>query len=477
MRIKSLDLLRGLAIFAMIFSGRVPWNGVLPGWMYHAQLPPPTNKFNPNFPGITWVDLVFPFFLFAAGCAIPLALSKKLKNNINNYKIILDILNRTFLLIFFSIFLQHTKPYVIASNNPSFDNIIALISLVLMFLIFGNFKNLSRLNNVVLKLIGFVISFTILFNIKYPDNSGFKFGRNDIIILVIAINFLFTSIIWLITKEKPLFRIAILAFFIALRISSAVNDSWISQLWKCDLLKPIFFFEYLKYLIIMIPATIIGDLFLNLSESVKFASVYNENKIQNSVENKEWDDKKYLFIAIISFSYIIINIVGLYNRYIFGTTLLNIIISAFLIYLVRKPIDLYEKFVQNSLLIGIFFILIGLFVEPLQGGIKKDPATYSYLLLTTGLAIQTLISLSILVDYFQKDKYFKILINIGKNPLMAYTGHSHILWPILFLSGLDNVLNTFMVGPLLGTLKAFLLTLILAYFVNNLTEKKYYWKT
>jgi predicted acyltransferase len=99
--------------------------------------------------------------------------------------------------------------------------------------------------------------------------------------------------------------------------------------------------------------------------------------------------------------------------------LLNIIISAFLIYLVRKPIDLYEKFVQNSLLIGIFFLLIGLFVEPLQGGIKKDPATYSYLLLTTGLAIQTLISLLILVDYYKKDKYFKILINNGKNPLMA----------------------------------------------------------
>lgn len=32
-------------------------------WMFHAQTPPPTYAFNPDVPGITWVDLVFPFFL------------------------------------------------------------------------------------------------------------------------------------------------------------------------------------------------------------------------------------------------------------------------------------------------------------------------------------------------------------------------------------------------------------------------------
>jgi predicted acyltransferase len=37
-------------------------------------VPPPDHKFNPAIPGITWVDLVFPFFLFSMGVAIPLAL-------------------------------------------------------------------------------------------------------------------------------------------------------------------------------------------------------------------------------------------------------------------------------------------------------------------------------------------------------------------------------------------------------------------
>ena len=36
-RASSLDALRGYAILTMVLSGSVAW-GVLPGWMYHAQV-------------------------------------------------------------------------------------------------------------------------------------------------------------------------------------------------------------------------------------------------------------------------------------------------------------------------------------------------------------------------------------------------------------------------------------------------------
>ena len=65
-RVSSLDALRGLAILGMVLAGAMAF-GVLPSWMYHAQTPPPTHEFNLDLPGITWVDLVFPFFLFAHG--------------------------------------------------------------------------------------------------------------------------------------------------------------------------------------------------------------------------------------------------------------------------------------------------------------------------------------------------------------------------------------------------------------------------
>lgn len=59
-RAYALDALRGYAIITMVLSATIVTQ-VLPGWMSHAQTPPPDHIFNPSLPGITWVDLVFPF--------------------------------------------------------------------------------------------------------------------------------------------------------------------------------------------------------------------------------------------------------------------------------------------------------------------------------------------------------------------------------------------------------------------------------
>lgn len=70
-RVYALDALRGLAILGMILSGQLLFGeNALPSWMYHAQVPPPAHKWIGTLPGITWVDLVFPFFIFARGAAI-----------------------------------------------------------------------------------------------------------------------------------------------------------------------------------------------------------------------------------------------------------------------------------------------------------------------------------------------------------------------------------------------------------------------
>ena len=78
-RADSIDLLRGLAIVGMVLSGQMLWHSDLPAWLFHAQLPPPDFRFDPSVPGITWVDLVFPFFLFSMGAAFPLAMRRRLE--------------------------------------------------------------------------------------------------------------------------------------------------------------------------------------------------------------------------------------------------------------------------------------------------------------------------------------------------------------------------------------------------------------
>lgn len=81
-RAYAIDLLRGLAIVGMVLSGNFGWNPALPAWLFHAQVPPPDFTFDPSLPGITWVDLVFPFFLFSMGAAFPFSLGRKLDRGV-----------------------------------------------------------------------------------------------------------------------------------------------------------------------------------------------------------------------------------------------------------------------------------------------------------------------------------------------------------------------------------------------------------
>ncbi|MGE5362905.1 MAG: DUF5009 domain-containing protein [Bacteroidota bacterium] len=69
-RLLSIDAFRGLTILAMIFVNDLAGIRNIPAWMKH-QLP--------NTDGMTFVDVVFPAFLFIVGMAIPLAIQNRLK--------------------------------------------------------------------------------------------------------------------------------------------------------------------------------------------------------------------------------------------------------------------------------------------------------------------------------------------------------------------------------------------------------------
>ena len=69
-RLASVDVIRGLTILVMIFVNDVAGVVGTPGWMKHIE--------PPNADGMTFVDVVFPAFLFIVGLAIPLALERRL---------------------------------------------------------------------------------------------------------------------------------------------------------------------------------------------------------------------------------------------------------------------------------------------------------------------------------------------------------------------------------------------------------------
>ncbi|MEO8427140.1 MAG: DUF5009 domain-containing protein [Verrucomicrobiota bacterium] len=103
-RITSVDALRGLVIFTMIFVNDIAGvsKDIVPWWMRH---------FNAKRNGMTFVDLVFPAFLFIVGMSIPFALGSRLKRGESLWKILLHVVVRTLSLLFIGILMVNESPH------------------------------------------------------------------------------------------------------------------------------------------------------------------------------------------------------------------------------------------------------------------------------------------------------------------------------------------------------------------------------
>ena len=71
-RVASIDIFRGLTMLAMIFVNDLAEVHGLPWWTYHAHRDQDL---------MTYVDMVFPFFLFIVGMSMPLAIERRLRQN------------------------------------------------------------------------------------------------------------------------------------------------------------------------------------------------------------------------------------------------------------------------------------------------------------------------------------------------------------------------------------------------------------
>jgi len=465
-RALALDALRGFAIITMILSGRVPY-GVLPGWMYHVQVPPPLHKFDPSIPGISWVDLVFPFFLFAMGAAFPLALSGKLQKGASKFKITLSFISRGLLLAFFAIVLQHFKPYLISSAGSTAAQWIGIIGFLLMFLFFMRYPNtFSKLGSNILKYSALAGIIALLYFAQYPKGGEFSFKRFDIIILVLANVAVAGGIIWMITANSIGTRVAVLALLLGIRLSYGVEGSYVHDLSKLFSSSWLFNPWFLKYLFIVLPGTIAGDLILK-----QFNSKEEEPQLSS------YSPLKVYSVSLLSLLTVVVQLVGLYNRWLLETVLATALLCMVLYWLTNNPKTSREILFHNFVRWGSTFLLIGLAFEPFEGGIKKDHSTLSYYFVTSGLAFFTLLSFTLLIDVAGKKKYFSLFIENGQNPMIAYVAGASFIYPLLTLTYVDELFNSIFTTPWLGALRGLIVTLITAGFVMIFTRKKIFWRT
>src|SRR5581483_266873 len=100
-RIKSLDALRGLTILVMIFVNDLAGVQGAPAWMKHVS--------PHDADGMTFVDVVFPAFLFIVGTAIPFAIGKRLDQGEPLARVWRHILTRTLSLLIIGVFMVNEE--------------------------------------------------------------------------------------------------------------------------------------------------------------------------------------------------------------------------------------------------------------------------------------------------------------------------------------------------------------------------------
>jgi predicted acyltransferase len=101
-RITSIDALRGLVIFTMIYVNDIAGvdSRIVPAWMRHYHGPS----------GMTFVDLVFPAFLFVMGMSVPIALNARLARGEPPWKCLLHVVIRTLSLLLIGILIVNGSP-------------------------------------------------------------------------------------------------------------------------------------------------------------------------------------------------------------------------------------------------------------------------------------------------------------------------------------------------------------------------------
>ncbi|MDE6801937.1 MAG: DUF5009 domain-containing protein [Muribaculaceae bacterium] len=453
-RADSLDTMRGLTIGMMVLCGSII-TSVLPDWMAHCQVPP-GRGFDPSIYGITWVDLVFPFFLFAMGAAMPFSVGSRMERGASGFRVLRDAIWRGLKLAYFAIFIQNCYPWIVKNylDRPADPGIWAftICAFIVLFLLFmrlpaGAPKWIRRLMPVAGLLIscgmmGWLESHVTLsadylatdpsvfgIFIKHVNNVLYK---SNIIILVLGNMAAFGTVIYILTMNKPMARIAILPFIMAINLGSATADSWQQAVFNWTPCGWLYRFDFLKYLFIIIPGTIAGEYLRNWIRQ-------SEDEAHRQIKGSSNDGVSTATVAFLSLAVIAVNVILLFGRHLVA----NLFVTAAIIVLINggaRRVGANLRVIPSLVNAGAYLLMLGLFFEAFEGGIRKDHATYSYYFVTSGLAFYCLTLLFIICDVYGWRKLMSPLTLAGRNPMIAYVATSMFFGPIFMILGIYDPL-------------------------------------
>lgn len=380
-RAHALDALRGYAIITMVLSAMEAFS-VLPRWMYHAQVPPPDHVFDPTIYGITWVDIIFPFFLFSMGAAIPLSLGRQHAKGESIMKLTWKTVQRWVKLTFFAIFIIHAFPFMLGYEQEWMRYAMPIFFFILLCLMFmPNPFGLSPYKARAITWSAYLVAVGFMLLQPYAGGAPFRLTDSDCIMLILANVSLTGSIIYLLTIGHPLRRLALLPFLVALFMAAHTANSWPALLIHTSWLPWLYLPAYQEYLLIIIPGTVAGEWIAQWLEKMKANDtskglvdnyqkkneavlenvnplkggrgavlengngvkndekvvLENENKVRTrSEETKDKENALALPVALLSLALIVVNVVLLFGRHLVANLVATMVLTALTAWLLRS---------------------------------------------------------------------------------------------------------------------------------------------
>ena len=459
-RIASIDMIRGIAIVGMVLCANIGFNSDLPAWMFHAQTPPPTYAFNPDVAGLTWVDLVFPFFLFPMGAAFPFAMRKRLEKGQSRWSVAGSLVKRWIILTLFAILLGNA--YALGgSAQPAWQQWIFNITLwIALFLSLvrvnitgeGWKKHLGTAINLAgLAMIGVLaLVFTRHFGLSINK------AANDIIIMILAVIAITGGLIWMFTKDNLRLRWLIILLVGAFKALDSYLPQTLDFVPSCSCISWFFNWEWLQYLLIVLPGSIVGDMILAHSRSGEKAAISN----------------KQVAGGIIALAAVLVQLWGLFTRNVLADFIISAALAGVFVVLTWKERNIFIKTAWT----GFALMLVGIIFDPLDGGITKDYCNLSYLFTTGGMAaLVTAFLLMLELRYGVKGPF---LAGVGQNPMLAYTVTSFLIGPVLNFAGILPWLSGLAVGsPFWGVMIGVIITFLMMCVTYSFTRLKLFWRS
>ena len=230
MRLTSLDVFRGLVILVMTFVNFLSPVKNIPGWAKHMP---------ETVDGFTFVDVVFPGFLFIVGVAIPLALQRRLDRGEAIHKIIGSILVRTAGLLFVGVVMVNKGLYSgdVATLNRPLWYWLAMSSIVLFWIHCP--PNASPLRKRVirtLQIAGAITLVILLILFRGKDGAGRTVWMQHSwwgILGMIGWGYLICSLCWLALRRNTAALLGIAGMMLALYVGGRHGAlDWLGSIMK-----------------------------------------------------------------------------------------------------------------------------------------------------------------------------------------------------------------------------------------------------